>query len=316
MDSISEAITNGVVKDYLATVNKTAGSFNRLIDNIYNTEGNVKNICIMSGFRNHKYDYGTKDNKPTWESLPGKETDEIATLHDNILRNDILEERIRDAGLGFKKAVGGYNEKHTDEAGSTDVEKVSEYSFVIYNTKFTEDEFRKAMIKFGVKFDQDTILMIYTEGKGEKIRDIRENRTPKKYNERELFDTRTEYEEIDGVKFVKNRKYPWLQAEYIATSVRAGTIGTVVNTFNSLNTAVNEYFTKIFDKKFELKKIISSAKAFYSLEGANSGPLKSAAFEESFPELAVRRERYIGNRHLVSEHLLKLYDEYIASLKK
>ena len=127
---------------------KLAGGLNRVFQNM---EKFV--TCILSGYREFSYNYGTKDNIPTWESLPGIETEEYASLEEKRIRNKILEKKLRDSGLGFNKCAGGFVEKHNSS------EQITEYSYIVYNNRFPDEKFIKLMIYFGQKFDQDSILI-------------------------------------------------------------------------------------------------------------------------------------------------------------
>ena len=127
---------------------RLGGSFNRVFQNM---EGYT--TCSITGFRTHKYEYNTLDGKPTFQALPGKENiRDLATHTDNQLRNRILEEQIRKAGLGYSKCIGNYLEEGQESASP-------EESFIIYNTKYRTSDFINLMVYLGSKFDQDTVLI-------------------------------------------------------------------------------------------------------------------------------------------------------------
>ena len=189
---------------------KIAGGLNRVFQNM---EGFV--TCILSGHRDNHYEYNTSDGLPTWESLPGKYTNHPAPIKERRLRNEILEKKLKESGLGFNKCAGGFIEKKESSA------QITEYSFIVYNNRFNEDDFIKLMIYLGSKFDQDSILItkpVYTK---------------------------------DFSKLAN------IEADYYVTSPRNGVVGSKEMHFKDISMSeITKYFTRIYGREFKFVSML------------------------------------------------------------
>jgi len=81
------------------------------------------------------------------------------TLSENKSRNKILEASIRNAGFGFVKVKGNYEEESSDGSKV----RVTEDSFLVIGEQGKESTLKSFLKKAGEKWEQDSVF--YTDGK-------------------------------------------------------------------------------------------------------------------------------------------------------
>jgi len=85
-----------------------------------------------------------------------KSENSIAT---NKLNNKKLESEIHKSGLTFYKVFGGFDEEVRDEDGNVEQVPVEEATFLIFNNRFTPEDFKDLMIRWCKQFNQQSVLI-------------------------------------------------------------------------------------------------------------------------------------------------------------
>lgn len=297
MDEISEAITNGIVKDYLASVSKTAGKklrFNSFDDVL--KLGNVIQLAFISAV-----------------------TEQIKD--DNVLRTQKTQELEDDIARGYNYVsnFGGWVEPQVDEKGNPipnvkGIEETEE-SFVVFgkphsNSELDKQNFRKHMIKLCDKYDQWAVLIVDGIEKTDEL-------TPKRLKDRSdaykvfsdpafIEENQREYmEQIFGKEsenvfnfLIKNSNAPFsiyrVEANYYDRK------GNIVKHYENLSRErISDFFTSLSDDKTSHKyTFIANAKPFYNEQYSPTnqynyhGVWKWFSKEEKHNEILKNRQQY------------------------
>ena len=158
-----------------------------------------------------------------------------------------MEQKIKQSGLGYNRCKGCYKEKQPD--GSEVLSE--ENSFIIYNTKYNDFDFKKLMISFGELFDQDSILITYPIEK-------------------------------------KDRKtFANIMGELISTSTRVAPIGTVLSKFeNASSLDIKENFTRIYGRSYSLQSIASIVEPQGPISNGYVKEFMKKEFKRLYPDLS------------------------------
>ena len=135
------------------------------------------------------------------------------THDENQRRNKKLAKDIKDSGLQYMKCQGGFIENK----GTPDETDVTEDTFIVFNTRYTDEDFKKLAINLCGKYNQDSVLI--TTPKFDKTQNT-DDHTRKALN-------------VSGTYYTKD--------------------GSVDMEFNDVTLSdIDMYFTKVFGKKFAL----------------------------------------------------------------
>lgn len=145
------------------------------------------------------------------------------TRKQNSEANMNLSKDLQNAGLSFSKVKGGYIESTDANGNKLDKpEEVEENTFAVYNNKFRPEDFIEFMVKLCGKYNQECVLVtdsVYKDDEG-RTRYYGYKRGPVNYN----MEISSKYLDRDG---------------------------NIVSSFEGITiNDVQEYYTKIFGKKF------------------------------------------------------------------